>query len=244
MTKTNDYERTQNFNIITKTLHKTRYRNLENIVLNLAKNNDKPLRIVDIGCGPAEAFNVILQLGVKFEYIGIELRHDFSEVAFERYKENNFFQIICDSIENHFDKFDDADLIIGLETFEHIPEPLVVRTIEAIAKSNFKKLYLTVPNEVGPALLLKNVGSWAMGYSRYKEYTWRETFAASTYELDHVERHSTGHKGFDWRWLAQTLRQNVRIIRKTTSPISLVPKFISPSIGFVCVNDAFGEIVE
>ena len=115
-------------------------------------------------------------------------------------------------------------------------EWLVVRTIESISKSSFMYLYITVPNEVGPALFIKNIGSALMGYTRYKEYKWRETFFASIYELDKVERHGTRHIGFDWRWLAQTLRQNVTIVKKTSSPANFIPKFISPSIGFICVK--------
>ena len=76
-----------------------------------------------------------------------------------------------------------------------------------------------------------------MGYRRYKEYSWAETFAASVYNLDKVERHGTGHKGFDWRWLAQTIRQNCKITQVTTSPLQGIPSCISPSIGFICVND-------
>ena len=231
-----EYEKIQNFNFITKILHRTRYRNLELLIRTLSEP-DKPLRIVDIGCGPGEAFAAISNMKPDFDYLGIELREDFSKLARDRYDNFDNFEIICDSIENHYDKFNDADLIIGLETFEHIPESIVVRVIEAIGNSNFGHLYLTVPNEVGPAIFIKNVGSFLMGYSRYKEYKWSETIAATFYKLDSVERHGTGHKGFDWRWLAQTLRQNVTLLKNTTSPMSIIPKFASPNIGFVCAND-------
>ena len=40
--------------------------------------------------------------------------------------------------------------------------------------------------------LVKNIGSALMGYERYKEYEWRETFFASIYDLDRVERHEFG----------------------------------------------------
>lgn len=76
-----------------------------------------------------------------------------------------------------------------------------------------------------------------MGYPRYKEYSWAETFSASLYNLDKVERHGTDHKGFDWRWLAHTLRQNCKIKKITTSPLQIIPRFLSPSIGFICEND-------
>lgn len=101
------------------------------------------------------------------------------KLQLSRYGNFDNFTVIDGSIENHFDKFDDADLIISLEGFEHLPEPLVVRTVEAIGKSNFKYLYVTVPNEIGPAILIKNVGSFLMGYGRFREYAWSETIAAS-----------------------------------------------------------------
>ncbi len=241
MSKLHGYEEDQGFNLITRILHRTRYRNLEQLLLKLSNKSKNTIRIVDVGAGPAKVFEIASNLGIKFEYLGIELRKDFCELATERYSSCDNFEIICDSIENQFDKFDGADIIVGLESFEHIPESIVVRTIEAISVARFKYLYITVPNEVGLAILIKNVGSFLMGYKRYKEYEWRETLAASIYELDKVKRHGTKHIGFDWRWLAQTLRQNVKIVRKTTSPLEIIPKFVSPSIGFVCVHDEFFE---
>jgi len=231
-----DFERTESFNFITKILHSSRYRNLRNLIRKISEPR-KVLKVVDIGCGPAKAYEILSQLNIEFRYFGIELREDLAKIAEHRYGSNGNFQIVCDSVENVYEAFSDTDLIIGLESFEHIPESIVVRVIEAISKSNFKYLYVTVPNEIGPAILIKNVGSLLMGYRRYKEYSWYETFAAAVYNLDSVERHGIGHKGFDWRWLAQTLRQNCRILKITTSPLPLIPKFISPSIGFVCRND-------
>ena len=236
LTGAKNYDKIQNFNFITKFLHQTRFRNLEKLITQASIEKNGKLKIVDVGCGPASAYKNIKQKGIAFDYIGVELRKDFCDIANDSFSQYENFKIICDSIENHFDKFADADVIIGLESFEHIPEPLVVRTIEAISKVSFMYLYITVPNEVGPAIFVKNIGSALIGYERYKEYEWRETFFASIYDLDRVERHETGHKGFDWRWLAQTLRQNTTILKKTSSPANFIPKFISPSIGFICVK--------
>lgn len=233
-----DYEKNQDFNFITKILHSTRYKNLEKLIKEISKS-ERDLKIVDVGCGTAKAYSVIKQLDVSFDYVGVELRNDFVEIALKRYGKFTNFQIICKSIEDVNSIFDNVDLIIGLESFEHIPEPVVVRVLENIGKSNFKHLYITVPNEIGPALLLKNIGSLIMGYKRHKYYKWSETIAASLYNLDKVRRHSNGHRGFDWRWLAQTIRQNCRIVKITTSPLNIFPKFISPSIGFICKSDRY-----
>lgn len=231
------YEETQQFNLITKFLHSVRYSNLELIVKDIVPSTGI-LKVVDIGCGTGKSYSVLKSLDIDFQYVGIELRRDFVEVAQQRYGAFANFEIICDSVENVTHLFQGADLIIALETFEHIPAKTVVRVIEAIGQSKFKHLYVTVPNEIGPAILLKNVGSALMGYRRHKYYTWKETVFASLYNFDKVRRHTNGHRGFDWRWLGQTIRQNCVITRITTSPINLIPKCISPSIGFICRSDS------
>ena len=228
------YEKNQEFNAVTRVLHSTRYRNLEKIALELSPVFDNKLRVLDIGCGPCAAFSRLNKLRNDIDYFGVESNQDFCDLANERYKTSDNFHIYCESIEDKLDFINKFDLIIGLESFEHISENVVVRVIETIARCDFQRLYITVPNEIGPAIAIKNIGSMLMGYIRHREYTWKETFYASICELDKVTIHSRGHIGFDWRWLGQTLRQNVRIIRKYTSPLQLIPKVLSPSIGFLC----------
>jgi len=228
------YEEFQEQDFITRWLHNSRYSNLKKIVKKTCKELNKSINIIDIGCGPSKAFQVISELNIEFKYIGIEIRKDFYQLSLERYGENDNFSIINDNVENCFDEFIKADLIIGLESFEHIKEGIVFKMLEAISKSSFKYLYVTVPNELGIALLIKNIGSYIMGYQRSKDYSLIETIYATTYNLDKIKRVYDDHKCFDWRWLAHSLRLNVDIIEKTTSPSNLIPTFISPSIGFIC----------
>jgi hypothetical protein len=117
---------------------------------------------------------------------------------------------------------------------EHIPGHIVVRLIEHIAIANPKYFVCSVPNEVGPIVWIKNVGSLLMGHIRHKEYKWNETLYAGLYQLDKIETHSGGHKGFDWRWLAETIRQNRKITKTLCSPFSWLPKMFAMSIIFIC----------
>ena len=230
------YEKTQNFNKVTKFLHSTRYKNLEKIFQALLTLSDKP-KVVDIGCAFGKSFEVLNNISCDFTYHGVEIRQDFVDIATERYSKHPNFDIRCCSVTDAFDLFSGADLIIGLETLEHIPENLVVDTLEAIAKSDFKYCYFTVPNEIGPAIMVKNIGSLIMGYIRHREYTWAQTLYAGFYKLDALPRHTTAHIGFDWRWLAQTIRHNMVISQRTKSPFQWIPSSLSPSIGFICNND-------
>lgn len=227
-----DYERVQNFNAITRFLHSVRYRKLLEVASQLQPRHGDKLKVVDIGSGPCKAYSV-LSSALNIDYHAIELDNEFAEVAQQRYGARDNFRLSHGSIMDHLDSIDGADLVIALESLEHIPENLVVRVVEAIGASEFQRLYVTVPNEVGPAIAIKNVGSLLMGYQRHREYNWGETFRAAAYDLDRVGLHDTGHKGFDWRWLAQTIRHNCEILEIFTSPMKGVPRSMSPSIGYV-----------
>ncbi len=226
------YEKNQAFNPLVGFLHGIRYKHLLTLFNDIA--SDDRLRVVDIGCAHAKVFQ-LLNSRFKIRYVGIELDRNFAEVAAQRYGAFENFKIINGLIQDHYSELENADVILALETLEHIPEHIVVRIIEKIAQMSPKVFMCSVPNEVGPIIWLKNVGSLLMGYTRHKEYKWSETFFAGIFNLDRVETHGTTHKGFDWRWLAQTIRHNMKITNIHSTPISWLLKTLSASIIFICV---------
>jgi len=230
-----DYEKLQSFNIIVKWLHQFRYRHIHNVFERLAAAiPDRPIRVVEIGCAQAKLYQV---LGARFnvDYTGVEINKDFVADATARYGANHNFRILQQSAAEADLRSagEPPDIVVALETFEHIPEHVVVRIVENIARQAPRLFVCSVPVEVGPIIWIKNVGSWLMGYMRHKEYRWRETFWAGLYQLDRVRPHDTGHIGFDWRWLAQTIRHNLRIREFRKFPFSLLPAGLSTSVFFV-----------
>jgi hypothetical protein len=123
--------------------------------------------------------------------------------------------------------------VTALETMEHIDGPTVVRIIERIAQSRPRRFVCSVPIEIGPSVLIKNFGSLLMGYSRHKTYTWRQTLAAGFYQLDKLPRHTTSHLAFDWRWLAQTIRDHFKILETRFFPIRHLPAWASTTAFFI-----------
>lgn len=186
------------------------------------------MRVLDIGCGPGGAFATLS--GFDIEYHGVDIREDFIEVAKERYEGANF--TVTDVTEDGFD-FTKYDVIIALETFEHIPEGKLVRVIERMAASAPEFVLVSVPIEIGPSVFIKNFGARMMGYNRVSGNFW-QTLSAGTYQLNKVPTHDTAHLGFNWIWLEQTLRQNFTIERSQSLPYSWLPKFLAPSIMFKC----------
>ncbi len=231
------YERNQNFNPLVSFLHGVRYKHLNDLFVRLAaKYPDRPLRVVDIGCAHAKNFG-LLNERFNIEYVGIELEKEYADTAQARYGECSNFRVINDTIENHYGELSNTDVVIALETLEHIPEHIVVRVVEQISLAKPKAFICSVPNEVGPIVLVKNFGSLLTGYIRHREYKWSETMYAGLFNFDRVETHSTGHKGFDWRWLAQTIRYNMKISHTYSNPLPWLPKTLSFSLIFVCLQN-------
>jgi len=227
------YERNQQYNTLVSKLHSYRYSNIIGVFNELQSlNSSNPIRVVDIGCAHARLF-LLLNEKYNIDYIGIEPNLDFIKIAEERYKNHPNFKIIYDSIENQLDNIAKVDIVVALETLEHIQEHIVVRIVEKVATIKLKLFICSVPVELGPAIWFKNIGSFFAGYMRHSEYTWKETFWAGFGKLDKLPPHGISHKGFDWRWLAQTLRHNMNIVEMRKFPFNLLPAGLSTSVFFI-----------
>ncbi|MDQ2080243.1 class I SAM-dependent methyltransferase [Xanthobacteraceae bacterium Astr-EGSB] len=222
---TEEYERRQSFNAIVKFLHGVRYRNLVTAVTPIAAIGQ--IRVVDIGCAGAKVFAVLSNL-FDIQYVGIESEISRSETAHARFGHASNFRVIHGSIEDHVTELNGADVIVALEAIEHLPDQLAEIVIGAAAEARPRLFICSVPNEVGPIIWVKNIGSVMMGYMRHKEYKWRETLMAGLFRF---ERHDTGHKGFDWRRIDAMLRQKF-VVERRSSPFEWLPSIASPSIFF------------
>jgi len=225
-----EYEKNQRFNALVSWLHSYRYKNILRVFDEFsASTNRKPIQVVEIGCAHAKLY-ALLNDKFRINYTGIELNETFVKTAEERYQSQSNFKIIHGSAEGQLNKIADVDIVVALETLEHIPEHVVVRIVEKTAKIKPKLFICSVPVEIGPAIWFKNLGSLVTGYMRHTEYTWKETFWAGLGKLDKLPPHGTGHKGFDWRWLAQTIRHNMCIREIRKFPFSLFPAGLSTSV--------------
>ena len=114
-------------------LHKVRYKNLGKVFTEVTQKSNSIINVLDIGCGACKAFEY-LNPNFSINYTGIELQEDLVEIAKSRYEDEKNFSIVCDDVQNTFSIFKNFDVVIGLESFEHIPESIVVRVVETIWK--------------------------------------------------------------------------------------------------------------
>ncbi len=236
------YEKNQEFNFINKYLHSLRYKNLISVVSEFeSKVSERPIKILEIGSGIGKSFQ-LLDARFNIEYWGIELLEKFHQVADRRYgQKENFHNILGSAFDKSIFNMPKPDIVIALETFEHMPERHLVRLIEFLSDVIKPTILIcSVPVEIGPILWIKNIGSFIIGYTRHNQYSWKETFWAGFYQLDKLPPHGTGegyagHKGFDHRWLAQTIRQNFKILEIRNFPIAFLPAALATSVFMVAI---------
>ncbi len=230
-----EYERNQHFNFVVSYLHSLRYKSVSQVLEAAAREaGGMPIKVVEIGCAHARLFSV-LNPRFDIDYTGIEIDSVSVEAARSRYANCPNFRIVQQPAQDAVALFEAADIVVALEALEHIPEHDVVRIIEAVGSARPRLFVCSVPVEIGPAVWLKNVGSLAMGYMRHKSYTWSETFWAGLYQLDKLPPHDTRGKGFDWRWLAQTIRHNMKIKEIRRFPLRMLPAAVASSVFMIAV---------
>lgn len=228
----NPYEKAQNFNFLTRWLHGFRYRQIFQLMEKLSREKgDTPIRIYEIGSAYGRLFDM-LNARFKIEYTGIELYIGLYDESVRRYGKFSNASFIHGSAldDENLKGVEEADIVIALETLEHIPDDDVVTLLKKL-KTRLRGIFVcSVPVEIGPSIALKNIGSAMAGYSRHNEYTWKETFYAFTFQLDRLPPHDTGHKGFDWRKLVKNIRSELKIKKIRRFPANLLPAWFASSI--------------
>ena len=231
-----EYERNQDFNAITRYLHSCRFRNLMGILANLEQQiGPRPIEVMEIGCGVGKAYQLMNER-FAINYRGIDVKEDRIATARERYCGGNNSQfILADAGDSQFGEPGSADIVIALETLEHIPEATVVRIVENVCQVVQPRLFVvSVPIEIGPAIWVKHLGSKLMRYrGRGRGYPGHYMFWAGLYNLNRVPPHGTTHLGFNWYWLEQTIRHNAWLRESRSMPFRRLPKWLAPSVMFI-----------
>jgi len=122
------------------------------------------------------------------------------------------------------------DLIICMETFEHISPSKAGSYISAFAAKLEGFLLVTVPNEQGLPLLFKTVGANLLGKNR-DSYGVSEFTNAFFGRMEHVPR--SNHKGFDYTALANSIRGSLKHVQVESVSPTKFPERLSLTIGMI-----------
>ncbi|HEY9637583.1 MAG TPA: class I SAM-dependent methyltransferase [Coleofasciculaceae cyanobacterium] len=137
-----------------------------------------------------------------------------------------------------------CDLVICTETLEHVGEPESVLEQMLLYSKLGAHLVISVPIEIGPSLLFKQVGRYFAnrkgGYG-YERYNLNELFSASilwntnSFPSSHsLNAPARGHKGFDYRKIDQLLQGKVAIERRVLTPFPWTGHLLNSTIIWIC----------
>lgn len=234
-----EYQDSLNHNFITRWVHSLRYQKVINIAIkNIPRSSSNiPLKILDIGAADCKLFEV-LNNKFNIDYTAIEPAEHFNKYAIEKYGNNsNFRTLQKNAADREAYKLitNEPDIVVCLETFEHMDLFTRWKTIELIRQINPFLFVCSVPIEIGLSVGIKNLASFILRYSRHKNYTLAETFWAMIKRLDRLPPHREEHKSFDYRKLRILLENSFKHVYSQTLPFNL-PECISNSIFFMASN--------
>lgn len=125
------------------------------------------------------------------------------------------------------------DYSVALETIEHIPDAVLKGYIEFLARVTRKRLFISVPVEIGPVFLAKHlakrtISGWESGDT--DTYSFMEVIWQTLGKVERVRRFE--HKGFSYRKLVETLSQHFTIVAVEGIPFKPVP-YLSFQAGII-----------
>lgn len=124
-------------------------------ILDMLKDLNNPLKILDIGCGKGHFFRFLKKAnGLDFNYIGLDFLRDLIEQGREAY--SRFNAAVADAKTLPFAD-DSFDVVIASESFEHMLSPeMAVKEFHRVLKKD-GVLIISVPNYWNPLLFVYGV---------------------------------------------------------------------------------------
>lgn len=145
------------------------------------------------------------------------------------------------------------DLVTCMEVLEHCTDAQRARVVADLGRlcAATGTIVISVPIEVGPALLGKQMFRAIAAWRGQGDYEHRETYSpremlAAVLGRRHLARANyevstpqgvlryCGHKGFDWRILERELRAAFAIERRMFTPMPLLGGVLNSQVWFLC----------
>ena len=145
------------------------------------------------------------------------------------------------------------DVVTCMEVLEHCADAERIRVLDALGHCVRAggRIIVSVPIEIGPALVGKQFFRALAAWRGHGDYRYRETYtpremmravlarpplARAVYTVDGPAGAQTycGHKGFDWRQLEREVRARFTVERRMFSPLPLLGPVLNSQVWFVC----------
>lgn len=229
----------QQGNPLTRLAHRSRF----SAVLNLL-GNTKYQQAIDYGCGDGWLLKTAYEQGIISSGIGIDVADYMLEACQEMFTETPGFKFCKPEELSKVITPQSCDLIFCTETLEHIGNPEKALAEILTYSQPGATMIISVPIEIGPSLLLKQIGRYfanLKGNYGYEKYTLREIVSAAimwdveSFPSSHsLKNDYTAHKGFDYRKIEKLLSEKVKIQQRKFSPFPWGGNLLNSTVIWVC----------
>jgi SAM-dependent methyltransferase len=227
-------------NFLTRLAHSGRYRRS----LELA-GNVRGAVALDFGCGDAMILRRAQEAGIARSGYGVDADPAMRDSAALTFAGIDGFRFVSPEELATTVPAGSCDLAFCTETLEHVPNPGAILDQIVRCCRPGASVVITVPIEVGPSLVGKQIGRYLAGLRRpygYETYTIRELLTAAVlwnargFDSSHVQKDSvlTGHKGFDFRDVEAALRARMQIERTVYSPFPALGPMVNSTAMWRC----------
>jgi hypothetical protein len=198
----------------------------------LKKLDIRQASVLELGCYDGKLLNYLPFRPAA--YVGYDANWENGlELASKHWAHFPAYQFeYCNDIKSFNPQLIKFDISVCMETLEHLPLHQLDDYISHLRKSTKDFLFVTVPNEKGPMVMLK-YGIKKLFLKIDEPYTFRELANASVGNLSAVPRLEYGHKGFDYHQLINILTPHFKIISVQPIPFSFLPSWMNFSIGII-----------
>jgi SAM-dependent methyltransferase len=208
-------------------------------------------RALDLGCADGWLLDQLARAGRVTSGLGIDALPACIDMARRRFEGRANFEFITPDQTATLGRAE-VDLLICTETLEHVDDAEgEIANLARWGKPN-ARLVVSVPIEVGPSLIVKQVGRYVAnraGAYGYEGYAWSELASAGllwnadSFESSH--RHSKptggkGHKGFDFRRVKGALERIGRIEKTLFTPFPFLGAALNSTAFYVCTVNPSG----
>jgi len=211
-------------------------------------------RLLDYGCGDGTFLALVQDLFPSA--VGADVALDQVEDCKRRFESLPGMAFLSTEDLGNAAQRNHYDVVVCMEVLEHCPDDIQSAVLDQILAVTAPggSLIVSVPIEIGPPLVAKQCARALVAFGGLSEYAHRERYRAgelltmvfagrnaSIPREEHVGKidelrttRYTGHKGFNWRRLEQSLEHRFTVERRLFSPLQTLGPWLNSQVWFVC----------
>ena len=213
-------------------LHSSRYLWLSN---KLKQHSIKYSTVIELGCYDGKSINYLPYPPEKYEGYDANWEDGLEIFKTQWANKQNYQAHLSNSVDDFNSENQKFDLVICMETLEHLPRKDILFYLEKLSDSCDGYVIITVPNEIGLLFFVKYVSKLILGIYN-KEKNQKHTLLEFIYQTlgmsQKVEQND--HKGFNYKNLTVNIADYFEILVIEGTQFPLLPLFASANIGIVC----------